>query len=214
MSDTNLMPKPPSRRSDLDDWLGDDGDLEWADTAEQTVQLPRQTPRAPAAGAAAGAEQGRDLDLREELYHRRRIIALGAIAAAIIVAIIVAIVAFGGSGKKTTPPPTTTPVNTTPVNTNPVTTPTTTPTTTPVTPVTTVTLPASGSLRSGDTGAEVKTLQQALTALQLDPGKADGSFGPSTEKAVIAFQKQNNLAQDGVVGKATADKINAQLTSG
>lgn len=52
-------------------------------------------------------------------------------------------------------------------------------------------------LRRGSTGADVERLQQRLgTAV-------DGDFGPSTERAVIAFQQSRGLDADGVVGPQT-----------
>ena len=59
--------------------------------------------------------------------------------------------------------------------------------------------PTFSPLKKGSKGPNVKKLQ---TALKL---KADGDFGPGTEKAVIAFQKSNpDLgAADGVVGPKT-----------
>ena len=53
------------------------------------------------------------------------------------------------------------------------------------------------TLRRGDHGALVVTLQ---TALRLT---ADGFFGPLTESAVRAFQRQRSLVPDGIVGPKT-----------
>ncbi|MFE9657407.1 peptidoglycan-binding protein [Micromonospora sp. NPDC006431] len=71
--------------------------------------------------------------------------------------------------------------------------------------VTTVTLAASSKpvLRQGSKGAAVSTLQRRLTALHYDVGGIDGDFGPSTHHAVVAFQKVNGLARDGIVGPRT-----------
>ena len=57
-------------------------------------------------------------------------------------------------------------------------------------------------LQNGDTGAEVKLLQQNLikAGLRLT---ADGSFGPATEKALKAFQTANSLNADGFYFPAT-----------
>ncbi len=49
-------------------------------------------------------------------------------------------------------------------------------------------------LQMGDSGSEVKSLQDALKV------KADGDFGPGTKLAVIAFQKAKGLYADGIVG--------------
>jgi len=53
------------------------------------------------------------------------------------------------------------------------------------------------TLTSGDEGADVTWLQTKLGI------RADGSFGPATKAAVMAFQRANRLAADGVVGAAT-----------
>ncbi|MFE9689547.1 L,D-transpeptidase family protein [Micromonospora sp. NPDC005806] len=72
--------------------------------------------------------------------------------------------------------------------------------------VATVTVAAATSqpiLRQGSRGAAVTTLQRRLTALHYDVGGVDGVFGPSTYHAVVAFQKVNSLARDGIVGPRT-----------
>jgi peptidoglycan hydrolase-like protein with peptidoglycan-binding domain len=52
-------------------------------------------------------------------------------------------------------------------------------------------------LRRGAQGAQVEALQ-ALLGITVD-----GNFGPETEEAVIAAQRQASLAADGVVGRVT-----------
>jgi peptidoglycan hydrolase-like protein with peptidoglycan-binding domain len=49
----------------------------------------------------------------------------------------------------------------------------------------------------GSTGESVKKVQELLGI------KADGSFGPGTEKSVKAFQKKSSLPVTGVVDQAT-----------
>lgn len=49
----------------------------------------------------------------------------------------------------------------------------------------------------GDRGDAVKTVQRAIGV------RADGIFGPDTERAVIRYQKQHKLMADGIVGPAT-----------
>lgn len=59
-----------------------------------------------------------------------------------------------------------------------------------------------GSLKIGASGDEVVRLQKLLNAkLAPPPGLAlDGSFGPGTQSAVVAFQKQAKLEVNGVAG--------------
>jgi Putative peptidoglycan binding domain len=210
MAENGVLTEPPSKGDDpdqvQDDWLGETGDHGWVDTSEQTVQVRDAVPGAPLTDDG-GRTPGDERAFRDELIRRRRMIAIGAAALVVLLAIIIPLIVFSGgsSGHKT---PTVT--NTTP--TTPLT-PTTPAATTPATPALKVTLPSNGTLRSGDSDAHVKTLQKVLAALALKPGKADGTFGPSTEAAVIAFQKAHNLPQDGVVGKVTAAKLNAALAA-
>jgi hypothetical protein len=58
-------------------------------------------------------------------------------------------------------------------------------------------------LRRGSFGPVVESLQLALQARGYDTGKPDGDFGPRTEKAVIAFQKDHYLTPDGTVDQDT-----------
>jgi hypothetical protein len=195
-----------------DDWLAEDaGDLDWfpeddaqghgAPGSRATQAAGRSTPSTGGGSPAVG-------DLNEFLRRRGTLIIL---IAAVAVIILVAILAFGGGGGGSSPsvttPPTTAPATTTPPTTAATT--TTKQTTTAKSTATTVT----GSLRSGDTGAEVKTLQQSLITLGYTGLKADGNFGPATAAAVTAFQTANGLTADGIVGQKTADTINAALTA-
>ena len=59
------------------------------------------------------------------------------------------------------------------------------------------------TLRSGERGNQVKTLQRLLNALDYDCGKVDGIFGMKTKIAVIRFQKAMSLVADGIVGSKT-----------
>ncbi|MDR0840151.1 MAG: peptidoglycan-binding protein [Christensenellaceae bacterium] len=59
------------------------------------------------------------------------------------------------------------------------------------------------TLRRGDTGSDVKSLQTALTRAGYDPGAINGVFGAQTETAVKQFQRVLGLVQDGVVGPRT-----------
>ncbi|NLI21131.1 MAG: SH3 domain-containing protein [Clostridiales bacterium] len=63
--------------------------------------------------------------------------------------------------------------------------------------------PPTDTLRSGDTGEDVKKVQQRLKDLGYFTGSVDGKFGNATATALKAFQKKNGLAQDGVCGAIT-----------
>ena len=63
------------------------------------------------------------------------------------------------------------------------------------------------SYKKGDSGAEVKRMQQRLKDLGYLKGAADGDFGEATEAAVRAFQANNGLTVDGKAGSATLAKL-------
>ncbi len=65
----------------------------------------------------------------------------------------------------------------------------------------------SAILQLNSSGPEVVALQQALLAAGFNPGANDGSFGSGTEAAVLAFQRSQGLAADGVVGPNTATAL-------
>jgi uncharacterized protein (TIGR02594 family) len=58
-------------------------------------------------------------------------------------------------------------------------------------------------LQRGSTGPEVSDLQRRLQELGYSPGPVDGVFGPRTEEAVRAFQRDSGLPVDGIVGPRT-----------
>lgn len=67
-------------------------------------------------------------------------------------------------------------------------------------------------LKEGSTGIGVSIVQFYLSTVnmfyQTVPAvDIDGIYGPNTTNAVRTFQRQFNLAQDGIVGKATWDKL-------
>ena len=62
-------------------------------------------------------------------------------------------------------------------------------------------------LAYGSSGKNVKLLQQRLTDLGYYEGPVSGNFQGNTRNAVKAFQTQNGLAVDGVVGKKTWDLL-------
>lgn len=73
----------------------------------------------------------------------------------------------------------------------------------------TATPKATGSLKLGSTGTEVRNVQKRLKELGYLKGSVDGDFGTATQEAVKAFQKNNGLTADGKVGKETLAKLNS-----
>ena len=127
-----------------------------------------------------------------------------AIIAVSVIAVVLAILAAAGafSSNRAAVPPVTTPRP-----------PATTVTVT--TPTTNATPPAQApqqTLNPGDTGQQVKVLQQALTALGFSPGKADGDYGPTTQAEVEKFQTSKGLTADGVVGQQTLAALQQALS--
>ena len=60
-------------------------------------------------------------------------------------------------------------------------------------------------LRTGSQGQMVTDLQSRLKNLGYYDGEIDGQFGAGTREAVSAFQKQNGLDADGIVGAETRE---------
>jgi N-acetylmuramoyl-L-alanine amidase len=56
-------------------------------------------------------------------------------------------------------------------------------------------------------GEDVAELQSRLNSLGFDSGKVDGIFGPDTEAAVIDFQHNRHLAEDGKMGPEVVTEI-------
>ncbi len=72
--------------------------------------------------------------------------------------------------------------------------------------------PYTLSLRSvpaGTKSAQVKAIQALLIGWGYSCGDSgvDGSFGPATKAAVLAFQRDNGLTADAIVGPATMKKL-------
>ena len=63
------------------------------------------------------------------------------------------------------------------------------------------------TLRKGDEGPDVVTLQQALAELGYLTGAADGNFGTGTQTAVKKFQQDRGLDADGIAGKMTQEAL-------
>ncbi len=72
------------------------------------------------------------------------------------------------------------------------------------TPVTTTCDPNAQTLKKGNAGEIVVTLQNLLVEKgYIDGDYVDGDFGSGTEAAVKQFQTDNSLTADGIVGPAT-----------
>lgn len=56
-------------------------------------------------------------------------------------------------------------------------------------------------------GEDVAELQSRLNSLGFDSGKVDGIYGPQTEAAVLDFQHNRHLAEDGRVGPEVVTEI-------
>lgn len=59
------------------------------------------------------------------------------------------------------------------------------------------------TLRQGDSGPWVEELQRELTQLTFYSGLINGTFDAATAAAVRAFQTNNKITADGVVGRET-----------
>ena len=72
------------------------------------------------------------------------------------------------------------------------------------TPVTTTCDSNAQTLKKGNAGEIVVTLQNLLVEKgYIDRDYVDGDFGPGTDPAVKQFQTDNSLTADGIVGPAT-----------
>ncbi|MDP4094816.1 MAG: M14 family metallopeptidase [Bacillota bacterium] len=60
-------------------------------------------------------------------------------------------------------------------------------------------------LSLGSSGPNVKLIQSLLNRIGYNAGPIDGIFGTQMRSAVIAFQRNNGLVPDGVVGPATGN---------
>jgi len=79
-------------------------------------------------------------------------------------------------------------------------------------PVSAVNLDNCPTLAEGYHGGCVDQLQAELNGIEGLSLSVDGTFGPATSSAVAAFQQQNGLQPDGVVGPATFISTGPRLT--
>jgi Putative peptidoglycan binding domain len=180
---------PPSR--DPDDWFAES---EWAGG-----------PPPPRASTGDGEPVRRRRTPLADLTFTLRTLLVAALV--VMVVIVVAGLAISGAFSSSSRHPTTSPPTTAPTTTNRNTTPTTTAATPQQRAAPTTTL------KPGDTGAQVKLLQRALSHLGYAPGSVDGDYGPSTIAAVKKFQQASKLTADGIVGPATLRALKRALAN-
>lgn len=66
-------------------------------------------------------------------------------------------------------------------------------------------------LKNGDSGVQVKYLQQGLRIMCCNPGTIDSAFGAGTQAAVLKFQNDQGIAADGIVGDDTWNCLVAEI---
>lgn len=69
------------------------------------------------------------------------------------------------------------------------------------------------TLKSGMSGDDIKFLQESLNSLGNYGLTVNGTFDSSTESVVKAFQKNNGLSADGIVGQMTRNAILSKLAT-
>lgn len=66
-------------------------------------------------------------------------------------------------------------------------------------------------LKNGDSGVQVKYLQQGLRIMCCNPGTIDSVFGAGTQAAVQKFQNDQGISADGIVGDETWNCLIAEI---
>jgi N-acetylmuramoyl-L-alanine amidase len=56
-------------------------------------------------------------------------------------------------------------------------------------------------------GDDVSRLQRSLGSLGFDAGKVDGLFGPDTLRALLDFQRNRGMAEDGIAGREVVEEL-------
>lgn len=72
----------------------------------------------------------------------------------------------------------------------------------------------TGGIAKGKTAANIRAVQTALKSAGYYSGTVDGAWGRKTLAAVVAFQSDNGLTVDGVVGSSTERKLGISLGTG
>jgi len=76
-----------------------------------------------------------------------------------------------------------------------------------------ITMIQKSSLKAGDSGSDVRSLQQMLAALKFNPGSVNGDYNAATASAVKAFQAANHLPATGAADAATLQSLTTQLAT-
>lgn len=66
-------------------------------------------------------------------------------------------------------------------------------------------------LKVGDSGIQVKYLQQGLKIMCCNPGTIDSNYGPGTQAAVEKFQQDWGIGVDGIVGDETWNCLTEEI---
>ena len=69
------------------------------------------------------------------------------------------------------------------------------------------------TIQRGDSGDNVREIQELLIEQGFLTSSADGKYGPMTEQAVIDFQSNNGIEASGVVDKPTYDVLTRKISS-
>lgn len=70
-----------------------------------------------------------------------------------------------------------------------------------------------GNLVAGATGPDVRRLQQMLARIGFFDGEPTGKFGAATYRALLAFQKDRGIGEDGVAGPRTFCALYAETAN-
>ena len=71
---------------------------------------------------------------------------------------------------------------------------------------------AAENMKRGSKGSDVREVQEMLISLGYLNDKADGKYGPKTEAAVLAFQRDQGLDATGIVGEGTYNALKKKGT--
>ena len=218
----------------LDDWLGDISDDDWSENATKRAERGRASPRhyelegdVESLESAVSRERAADpsdrpvsaAEAHRAVIERRRLVAVLVVGVLLALAGVIALLLLRDGAQA--------PVARVPVSTGTTPAPSETrPSAAATAPSPSTTTPSTGGastyalpdgmklLRGEGDPALVEELQQALSRAGYDPGPTDGTFGPRTEAAVVAFQEANGLSVDGRVGPETASALNTAVAGG